>query len=148
MKYTVLIVLILLTQLVSAQNQSGTVRLLSATTQEWITGASPGKTGTTFTLKVKILSAKPVTFKNLWMGKEHVDFDVQTFFTDPNKKPVKGDSVLLVFTRMDKKPEETKTEVPLPTQYKGKALLQYYMAHRPRYLVVEKFEKLRIIKGE
>ena len=112
-----------------------------------MTGAAPGRSGTNYTVKVKILSTKKVEFKNLWIGKEQAAFEVQTFFTDPNKIPAKGDSVLIVHVKVDKKPEAEKVHLPLPFEYKGEALLEYYVAGRPRYLVIPEFEKLRTIKG-
>jgi len=150
MKNIPVIVLLLLCQFVLAQRQpspSG-VKLISATTQEWMTGAAPGKSGITYTLKIKILVAKRVDFKNLWISQELEDFDVQTFFLDPNKKPAQGDSVLLVYTRIDKTPPPVKINLPVPIAYKGAALLEYYVAGRPRYLVIKKFEKLKVIKGQ
>jgi hypothetical protein len=147
MKYKALITFLLLSHFIQAQNKAVSVKLISATVRDWMTGAAPGRTGTTYTLKLEILAVKPVEFKNLWLGKELKDFEVQTFFTDPNKKPARGDSVLLVYTRVDKKPEPEKVLLPVPFEYKGEALLEYYVAGRPRYLTIKKFEKLRTIKG-
>jgi hypothetical protein len=147
MKFKFLLVFVMLTQLLSAQNRTGSVKLISATVQEWMTGAAPGRAGTTYTLKVQMLAAKPVIFKNLWMGNVHSDFEMQTFFTDPNKKPGRGDSVLLVHTKTTKPEEHMKENIPAPIEYKGEALLEYYVGGRPRYLVIKKFEKLRTIKG-
>ena len=147
MKYKSLVLFLFVSQLLLAQSKAKNVKLMSATTRDWMTGAAPGRSGTNYTIKVKILSAKKVDFKNLWIGKEQAALEVQTFFTDPNQKPTKGDSVLIVHVKVDKKPELEKARLPLPFEYKGEALLEYYVAGRPRYLVIPEFEKLRTIKG-
>ena len=147
MKYKSVILFLLISHLVFAQNKASNIKLISATTRDWMTGAAPGRSGTNYTLKVKILSTKKVELKNLWIGKEQASFEVQTFFTDPSKIPAKGDSVLIVHVKVDKKPELEKARLSLPFEYKGEALLEYYVAGRPRYLVIPEFEKLRTIKG-
>jgi hypothetical protein len=147
MKYKSLVVLLFFSQLLLAQNKAAGVKLISATVQDWMTGAAPGRAGTTYTIKMQLLAAKGVVFKNLWIGNVHSDFEVQSFFTDPNKKPAKGDSVLLVHTKTSKPVSEVKENIPAPMEYKGEALLEYYVGGRPRYLVIKKFEKKKTIKG-
>jgi len=59
------------------------------------------------------------------VGKQQVTFDVQTYFTDPNKKPAKGDSVLLVYVKPHAVQTENIDNKPLPIEYKGEALVEY-----------------------
>jgi hypothetical protein len=124
------------------------VKIISATMQDWISGAPGGRSGTTYTIKVGILANKPVVFKNMWLGKQQVAFDMQTFFKDPNKKPARGDSILLVYV----KTQSPQTEVPksqvLPTAYEGDALVEYMTEGQLRYFTVKKFLKLEMVKGQ
>ena len=147
MKHTAFIFLLLSFQLSFTQKKASFVKVISATTQDWISGAPRGRGGTTYTIKVGILSAKAITFKNIWIGKQHVPFDVQTFFTDPNKKPGIGDSVLLVYVKINQIKTAEADNKPLPTQYKGEALVEYMVAGKPKYFTIKKFLKLQMSKG-
>ena len=147
MKYKALSIFLLVIQLAAAQKKTSFIKVISATTQDWISGAPGGHSGTTYTIKVGILSAKPISFKSMWLVKQQVPFDVQTFFTNPNKKPSIGDSVLLVYVKLNpSKTDETKNK-PLPTKYKGEALVEYLVAGKPKYFTINKFSKLEIVKG-
>jgi hypothetical protein len=83
----------------------------------------------------------------MWLGKQQVTFDVQTYFTDPNKKPGKGDSVLLVYVKPHAVQTENTDNKPLPIEYKGEALVEYLIEGQLRYFIVKKFSKLEIFKG-
>jgi hypothetical protein len=147
MKHKVVILLLLIIQFAKAQNRPPYIKVISATTQDWISGAPGGRSGTTYNIKVGIQTGKPITFKNMWLGKQQVTFDVQTYFTDPNKKPGKGDSVLLVYVKPHAVQTENTDNKPLPIEYKGEALVEYLIEGQLRYFIVKKFSKLEIFKG-
>jgi hypothetical protein len=134
-----LITVLLLAQITRAQDKKAPFKVMSFTAQDWATEASPGKTGTTFTVKLKILTSKPVTFKKLWIGKEYAPFEVQTYFKDPYKKPAKGDSVLLVYVKMLTPHKDTAVNEPPPFDYKGGALIGYETTGKTSYFVVKQF---------
>jgi hypothetical protein len=146
MKHYLALLLLLVVQLSIAQKRSEPVKVISAKQQNWFTGAEPGRAGTSYTIKVEIQTQKPITFKNLWIGKEQADFEIQTFFRDPGKRLSKGDSALLVHVGAGKaQPLSTKA---LPFQYIGAALVEYEAAGKTHYLAVSKFEILNPVKGE
>lgn len=131
------------------QASNAQVKLISATKQDWIAGAAPGRAGTTYTIKVKITTAKPVSFNKLWIGKESPEFDVQTFLKDPNKRPSKGDSLLIVYQKITK-PEKrplTDDDPLMAMELKG-ARIEYTAGDKKHYLAIAKFDTLGIVKGE
>lgn len=148
MKYPLLILFLCLYHFAPAQGKTPNVKVISATTQDWISGAPGGRAGTTYTIKVGILADKPITFKSMWLGRQTVHFDVQTFFADPNKKPGKGDSVLLVYVKPHTPQSETTSgNAAPPIAYKGDALVEYLVDGRLRYFTIKRFNRLEIIKG-
>jgi len=148
MRHKSLILLLFIAQLAMAQHKAVHVKVISATAQDWISGAPGGRTGTTYTLKVELLTNQPIAFKSMWMGKQQVNFDVQTFFKDPNKKPAEGDSVLLVYVKLQKPAKDDTLKKALPFEYKGEALVEYMTDGQLRYFTVKKFVKLEIVKGQ
>jgi len=148
MKHKLIILLLLIVQVVTAQERPLHVKVISATQRDWISGAPGGRAGTTFSIKVGLQTSKPITFKTMWLGKQQVTFDVQTYFKDPNKKPAMGDSVLLVYVKLHQAQTEQTENKPLPIEYKGEALIEYLIEGRLRYFTVKKFSKLEIIKGQ
>ena len=91
MKYKALIILLFVSFVTVAQAKKPAIKIMSATVQDWIGGAK-GFSGTTYTVKVCIISNQPIEFKSMWIDKQSVQFDVQTFFKDPAQKPVAGDA--------------------------------------------------------
>ena len=143
-----LILFLLAIQFASAQHKGKDVEVMSATVQDWFRGMANGGGGTTYTVKLKILTAKPVVFKNLWIDSNYAPFDLQVFTRDVDKKYTKGDSILLLHTN-DSKTTQPIEKKPLPTgvKYKGVALIQFTVEGKMHYLTVDKFEKKRTIKG-
>jgi len=131
-----------------AQSKTGFIKVIEARSQDWISGASPGRAGTTYTIKVKILSNKPIAFKNLWIGGQHEEFEMQTFFRDPNKRPTEGDSVLLVCTITTPPYSTTPNTKNLPFKYHGMALVAYSAAGKTRYFTIKAFLRKETVKGE
>ena len=148
MKRKAVIFLVSMLQLTIAQSKVPDIKVITATIQHWISGAPGGRSGTTYAIKVSILSNRPVTFKNLWIGKEHAAFDIQTFFSDPNKKPAQGDSVLLVYVKLNQPEKEAKKSKALPMKYKGEALVEYLVSGKPKYFTIKKFVPLEIFNGQ
>ena len=131
-----------------AQSKTGFIKVIEARSQDWISGASPGRAGITYTIKVKILSNKPISFKELWIGRQNEDFDVQTFFRDPNKKPAIGDSLLLVCTKTTSPPSTTPNTKSLSPPYHGAAIVAYSAAGKTRYFTIKAFLRKETVKGE
>ena len=138
--------LLLVVHLATAQGNKPVIKVMSSTFQDWIGGAK-GMSGTTYTIKVRIMSGKDIQFKDMWLGKKSVPFEVQTFFTDPNKKPSAGDSVLLVYVKRNQLAADEGESKPLPTQYKGEALIKYLVAGKPKYIAIKSFNRIKTMKG-
>lgn len=146
MKHKSALILLLCFQIATAQHKEAFVKVISATTQDWIGGAK-GMSGTTYIIKLRILSGKPIYYRNMWLNNQLVNFEAQTFFTDPDKKPAEGDSIQLVYVKRNNYKADEMENKPLPLKYRGEALLEYLADGKVRYIIIKKFNKLKVIKG-
>ena len=147
-KCLVFVVFLLAVQFAKAQHKDKDVEVMTATVQDWFRGMANGGGGTSYTIKLKILTGKPVVFKNLWIDSTYAPFDLQVFTRDVDKKYTKGDSILLVHKKDSKDTQPTeKKPLPAGVKYKGVALIEFTVEGKIHYLTVDKFEKKRTIKG-
>lgn len=133
---------------ISAQKRELPIKVMEATSQTWISGAPGGRTGIKYFIKVYIHTNKKVEFKNIWIGKENVPFDVEFFSLDIPKKIEQGDSLLLTYNRVNREKNENSEAKRLPINYKGAALIETVIDSKARYFIVKKFRQLPSLRGQ
>src|SRR5579863_2360980 len=101
-----LLLFLLFAQLAFAQKKHPAIKVEDATVRNWISGAPGGRSGTTWSIKVLIKTPKAVEFKNLWIAKENVPFDLQFYSNNGKQNIAEGDSVLLVHVYINKQQNE------------------------------------------
>ncbi|MFI5140557.1 MAG: hypothetical protein ACHQIM_22250 [Sphingobacteriales bacterium] len=151
MNKCLLLILLLSYQFISAQKKGAPVKILDATAQNWAAGAPGGKSGTVYNIKVKIMTAEPVEFKNLWLEEENVPFNLGYYTRDGLPKIlVVGDSVLLTYNKtLGEKPDTTeKKRVPIRIEYKWAALIECLVHGKARYFIVKRFTEIPRFKGQ
>src|SRR5436190_13558896 len=99
-KSAAFMVFLLLVQMVFAQKKDLPVKVIEGTSQSWVSGAPGGKAGMKYAIKVYINTGKKVEFKNIWLGKENIPFDVEFFSLDIPKKIQLGDTLLLTYNKV------------------------------------------------
>ena len=149
MKFSVVYLLLLFAvQFSFCQKKELPIKVIEATSQTWISGAPGGRTGTKYTIKVYIRTDKKVEFKNVWIGKENVPFNVEFFSLDIPKKIQQGDSLLLTYNNINGEENENADAKRLPVNYKGVALIESVVNGKTRYFIVKNFRKLPALRGQ
>lgn len=135
---------------VKAQKTTAPVKILLATSREWVSGVPGGRSGITYTIKAQVLTNKKVSFRNLWMKKDNVPFDIQYFTQQQPERLQSGDSLLLVynFTRGAQNNSTGDDAVRLPVSYNGAALIECVVDGKARYFIVKAFKQLQPLKGQ
>ena len=147
MNRILLVVFLFSTYLLSAQKKAVPVKIIEATSKEWISGAPGGRSGTSYTIKILINSDKKVEFKSAWLGKEHVTFE-EEFFSPNNRKIKAGDSLLLTYNHINGISAGDKVPKRPPIRYKGEALIECIVNGKALYIEVKNFKKLEPLKGQ
>ena len=143
--------LFLLSTLISfSQKKELPVKVIEATQQTWVSGAPGGKTGTKYSIKVYINTKKKIEFKNIWLGKMNVLFDVEFFSLDIQKKIEYGDSLLLTYNTTNKPKGESELGeiITIPLSYKGAALIETSIGGKARYFIVKNFKQVASLRGQ
>lgn len=149
MKFSVALLLFLsFSQFSISQKKNLPVKVIEATYQKWVSGAPGGRTGTKYAIKVYIRTSKKVVFRNLWIGKENVAFDVEFFSLDIPKKIQQGDSLLLTYNTINREDNESSEAKRLPIRYKGCALIETAIDGNARYFIVKNFRQLPPLRGQ
>lgn len=143
-----LLLLVVSVQLSFAQTKGLPVKVLEATKQSWVSGAPGGRTGTKFSVKVYINTKAKVEFKNLWIGKENVPFDVEFFSLDIQKRIEYGDSLLLTYNKVNGEKSDNPGARRLPMTYKGAALIETIVGGKARYFIVKAFKITETVRGQ
>lgn len=130
-----------------AQSKRCPVKIISATQQNWVSGAPGGRTGTEYLIKLYIDTELKVEFTNLWVGKKNVMFDVEFFSLDIPKKIQFGDSLLLVYNQINNENNYRPDAKRLPVHYNGFALLEAVVGGKARYFVIKKVTYLPELRG-
>jgi len=131
-----------------AQKNSLPIRIISSTSQTWVSGAPGGRTGTSYTIQVYIATKHKTDFKSIWIGQENLPVNVEFNSTDVQKKIEKGDTIILTCNRVNGEPIENFEAHKVPVNYKGDALLETLINQRKRYFIVKKLEKLPSLRGQ
>jgi hypothetical protein len=142
-----LVSLILLIQMPGKPKNQAAIKIISATERQWAAGASPGRTGITYKIKLRIETEAKVDFQNLWIGEQHVPFTIAYFTPVAPAKLNKGDSLLLVYNHIDNEAPDSVAK-RLPMKYEGAALIEYSYKKQAQYVVVKSFVNLNAFKGE
>ena len=124
------------------------VKVIEATQQTWVSGAPGGKTGVKYSIKVYINTQKKTEFKNIWIGKTNVPFDVEFFSLDIPKKIQYGDSLLLTYNKINGVENENAEMKRLPLNYKGAALIEAIVDGKARYFIVKNFKQVASLRGQ
>ena len=143
-----LILFLFFSQVLSAQKKSEPVKIAEATEQQWFSGVRGGGTGTNYVVKLYIETAEKIEFKNMWIGDVNVPFNLEYFKLKPPAKLNPGDSLLLVYRRINQKSQDNASAKRLPIQYNGSALIEYLQGKRARYLIVKSFTKKAPLLGQ
>lgn len=142
-----LVSLILLIQMPGKPKNEAAIKIISATEQQWFAGASKGRTGITYKIKVRLETEAKIDFENMWIGEQHAPFTMEYFTLIPPNKLNKGDSLLLVYNHIDNEAPDSVAK-RLPMKYEGAALIEYLDKKRAQYVIVKSFAKLDAFKGE
>ena len=134
--------------LASAQKKELPVKVIEATSQYWVSGAPGGKHGIKYSIKVYITTSDKVEFKNVWLGKENVPFDVEFFSLDIPKKVQQGDYLLLSYNQIVGEKNENLKGKRLPINYKGVALIECAVNAKTRYFIAKKMQQLPKLQGQ
>jgi hypothetical protein len=148
MRFALALLLLVSAQLTFAQTKGLPVKVLEATKQSWVSGAPGGRTGTKFSVKVYINTKAKVEFKNLWIGKENVPFDVEFFSLDIQKRIEYGDSLLLTYNKVNGEKSDNPGARRLPIAYKGAALIETTVGGKARYFIVKAFKITEAVRGQ
>ena len=141
--------LFLLSTLISfSQKKELPVKIIEATQQTWVSGAPGGKTGTKYSIKVYINTKRKTEFKNIWIGKMNVLFDVEFFSLDIQKKIEYGDSLLITYNKIYGVENENAETKRLPLNYKGAALMEVAIDGKARYFIVKNFKQVASLGGQ
>lgn len=132
----------------TAQKKQLPVKIIEATSQYWVSGAPGGRTGTKYAIKVYIRTDKKVEFRNLWIGKENVPFDVEFFSLDIAKKIQQGDTLLLTYNEINGEKNENAEGKRLPINYKGVGLIELTVDDKARYFIVKNLKQLVEFRGQ
>jgi hypothetical protein len=144
MRIVFTVVAILLLQFLVAQKKQP-LKIIDAFSQHWVSGAPGGRTGKNYQIKILVNTDMKIEFKNLWLGKESVPFNLEFFWLDVSRKIVKGDSVLLTYNEVypaERKSENTRR---LPIHYKGDALIESLIDGKAHYLIVPKIYTSKVL---
>lgn len=123
----------------------GSLKLVSATTRHWVSGAPGGRQGETQNITVKLCKGG-VVFEKLWLGNREVEFQLES------DKPSgatgqSGGTISLSHTCATGEADCAGKENTLPKNYKGSALLQYKVNGSTRYLIIKKFTRIEDSRG-
>jgi len=142
-RYFPFVLLFYLVQFGFAQKKERPIKVIEATQHNWISGAPGGRTGTNYSIKVYINTSRKVEFKNLWIGADNVEFDIEFFSLDIPKKIQQGDSILLTFNKVSGESSVNSEAMHLPIAYKGEALIATTIDSKARYFIVKSFKRLK-----
>jgi hypothetical protein len=144
-----LFIFLLLPFCLFAQKKGAAIKVVDATFQQWVSGAPGGKSGTKYSIKVRVMTQEPVEFKNLWLGEENVLFNVEYYKQPAPAKLHAGDSVLLTYNKVvGEKPDSTeKKRIPIRIEYKWAALIECLVHGKAKYFIIKHFDELEPLKG-
>jgi hypothetical protein len=140
--------LFLITRSAAIQKQELPLKIAGATQRYWVSGAPKPRAGTTYTVKLYINTDDKVEMTNLWIDKQNVPFDVEYFTLTPPAKLNSGDSILLVYNRINPEQANAGAGKRLPVTFHGAALIEYLYKKRAKYLVVDSFIKQAPLLGK
>ncbi len=123
----------------------GSIKLVSATTRHWVSGAPGGRQGETQSITVRICSKNGVVFQQLWLGDKEFNFQLES--GKPDSKMAPGDTLTLSHSCATGEADCIGKENTLPLNYKGAALLQYTVKGKKRYLIIKKFTRVEDSRG-
>ncbi len=129
----------------TAQKKLLPVSVIDATAQHWISGAN-GRQGTNYAVKVFVRTYKKVEFRNLWLGKSNLPFNVEFFNTDIPQRIKQGDTLLLTAIIVNNETQSDFATKRLPVNYKGEALFEVIVDGKARYIIVKSIRKLENLK--
>ena len=134
-------------QIVSAQKNELPVKIIEATSREWVSGVPGGRSGTNYIIKI-YLSTNTVKFTNLWIGKKSVPFE-EEFFSQNKHTAEEGDSILLTYNHINGLNDKGTSSRRRPPHFNdGAALVGCLIDGKARYLTVKKIKKLQPSLGK
>jgi hypothetical protein len=141
----VIIILVFLTGLQSLN--AGPVKIIQAIKAKWVSGAPGGRSGTNYDIVFQLLCKSPIEFTGVWLNGKEVSFDVGAFNTDPNYKPMKGDTLTITVNLTNGEEESIKGR-KVPVKAKGEGLLEVKTKKGFKYVAISKFENANPILGQ
>ena len=142
-----LFALLFLCQILAAQKNEVSIKIIEATSQEWVSGVPGGRSGTNYIIKVYFVGTK-VQFTNLWIGKKNVPFE-EEFFSQTKHVAESGDSILLTYNHINGLNDKTTDSKSRPLHFNnGAALVGYLIDGKTRYLTVKKIKKNQPLLGK
>lgn len=115
--------------------------ILSATSESWVAGAKTGGSGVDYTFKIVVKTSKGLKFDSMWVDNKAIKVQaVKGTVYDPKSVFVLNDTIKLKATyKVEANPS---TQKP-PIEYKGAALIRYFVGGKKNYQVVEKLEAIK-----
>ena len=118
------------------------IKLIDASSQNWVSGIQSGGSGTEYYFKIKILTEQKIDFDSLWVKNESFKTYLANKGNGISGKPItfsKNDTITLRASDLSKK---NNTTLKTPINYKGVALLRYFVKNKEYYLSIEKIKTI------
>lgn len=131
----------------TAQKRQLPISVVDATKQHWVSGAPGGRQGFNYSIKIFIRTERKVEFRNLWLGKVNLPFNVEFFDPDIPQKIKQDDTVLLTTVMVNNETNTEEGAKRLPVEYKGEALFETTIDGRVRYFIVKNFRLVQELKA-
>ncbi|MCW3128149.1 MAG: hypothetical protein JWO03_3807 [Bacteroidetes bacterium] len=146
MKQASAVLVFLLLSSVFAQAQKE-FKIVDATERSWAGGMPQSGHGTSYTVRVVLLSKKAITFEDAWIGDKYVTTKSDQYHVSNDHHATKGDTVSVTFAlnvmpQRDPVPEPKPVTKEKPCVYKGAALLGYTVGGKERYRTISAFTRL------
>jgi hypothetical protein len=151
MSYKIIIFIVGISLLIVSfsSNKKSPIKLISASSENWLSGTNGGGKGTEYYIKIKILSSNKVEFDSLFTNKK----GFKTYLANPNKgitsTPItvsKNDTITVRVSDITfpNRPIVSQNNVSIK-KFKGEALLKYYDDGKINYLLIKNISKTKSI---
>lgn len=123
--------------------------LISATSEDWVAGIPSGGIGTEYYFKIKITTAKKISFDTAWVNKKSafsifISKEQQSITSHPPKYS-NGEIITL---RVSDLKNNSIPAIVAPVNYKGAALISYTVEGKKEYFVVQEIKKEKTINRQ
>jgi hypothetical protein len=134
--------------------------LLQATSQEWIAGVRGGGRGVNYSVRLKLITDKQIIFDSMWIAGKQLLIKIPELLKDSTTKSRTNSVITLVastYTENSKNGGVEKqannsfpsaNKIKAPVDYKGSALVRYFVEDSIRYLEIRSFSILPTIVAQ